>query len=304
MSKYQVRFFTGNYGKRQQAANDAGAICYVEGHYNSFSKTTANYALCVLADNAGAKSKQWGKRFTKLVADQFDIPDAGVRQGGRGNGNLSTAKMPAILLEPWFISNPQGARWAKSAEMQRKLAKIVAQTIRDEFPAGGLVALSIGHKGKNPDIDSGAPAHGKPTIYEAALTEPVLKLVEKLLTEDTVLPEPPENVSEGDFFVALEGREERWGDDSGQFIAYSRKHEGLIVQSRVFLGWLLGVLPAQAPILWDTATRTLTIKGTKIPSAVKPTDGQASTALVREIVEAAGFTLVSAVNGVITIKEG
>jgi hypothetical protein len=183
MAKYEVKFYAGDYPARQRAANADQAICYVEQHFNCSESRSANYTLAVVASNASGRSKDWGHAYTKAIAREFGIADNGVSVGGfggRGNVNLMYTSMPAVLLEPFFISNPKGSQWAE--DRCEDLARILAESIRQFFPNGGLVAFSIGHLGKTSSPnDRGAQAvSGK---WEADLARTVLKRAETLLEQ-------------------------------------------------------------------------------------------------------------------------
>jgi N-acetylmuramoyl-L-alanine amidase len=173
MTIYPVKFYKGDYPERQRAANADKAICYIEHHFNA-GPPTANYTCAVVATNASTTSKRWAAFYCDAVAKHFGIKNNGVLlggAGGRGNGNISQTAMPAILVEPFFVSNPDGALWAKTR--QDDLAKILATSIRTFFPGGGLVAFSIGHKyKKSRPNDRGAAVLGGGT--EADLAEQVL----------------------------------------------------------------------------------------------------------------------------------
>lgn len=188
--KYEVKFYSGEYENRQKNANADKAICYVEQHFNG-GGTTANYALCNVATNAGQTSKNLARVYTAKIAAAFLVPLAnnnfakgGVSVGGyrlRGNKNLIHTNMPAVLLEPLFASNPKHAAWIKSDDGQKKLALAIVETIREFFPAGGLVAFSVGHKGKpSKPFDRGVPLAGGGV--EADYAEKVLKLAAAMLT--------------------------------------------------------------------------------------------------------------------------
>lgn len=181
MALYRVKFYTGNYVDRQRAANTDGAICYVEQHFNASANPDANYSLVVVADNSSSTSREWGRWYAREVARRFGIRDNGILVGGymgRGNGNLKYTQMPAILLEPFFISHPQGAAWAESR--QDELAEILAQSIRTFFPGGGRVAFSVGHKGR-PARPNDLGARSVNGEWEADLAEPVMKKAALLL---------------------------------------------------------------------------------------------------------------------------
>ena len=189
---YTVKFYKGEYLQRQLAANADKAVAYVEHHFNS-AGPTANYALVVVGSNASQTSVNWGSWYAKAVAQQFGsrvYQQDGVSRGGldgRGDGNVKHTTMPAVLLEPLFVSNPQQAEIVRSASGQAALARILAESIRRFFPLGGLIAFSVGHKYKTSrPNDRGAALAGGGS--EADYAEKVLEQAAALLTE--AKPEP------------------------------------------------------------------------------------------------------------------
>ena len=131
------------------------------------SSNTASYAVVVTGSNASPTSKNWGRWYARAVATFFGTQvggDNGILVGGwsgRGDGNLKHTKMPAVLLEPLFSSNPQHADIIRSDRGQTDLARILVESIQRFFPNGGLIAFSVGHKYKesNPN-DRGADLAG------------------------------------------------------------------------------------------------------------------------------------------------
>jgi hypothetical protein len=192
---YRVKFYKGDYLQRQQQANADQAVAYVEHHFNSSASEQANYAVVVVGSNASQTSRNWGRWYARAVADQFGTGvagDEGILVGGwngRGDGNLKHTRMPALLLEPLFASNPQQAEIIRSAAGQAALARILAESIRRFFPDGGLIAFSVGHKYKtsSPD-DRGAALAGGGT--EADYAEKVLEQAAQLLDQATPEPQP------------------------------------------------------------------------------------------------------------------
>lgn len=189
MSKFTVKFYTGEYSTRQASANKDKAIVYLEQHFNGGSETAA-YALANVATNAGKTSKAIAKAYVDRICKAFNIKPAnndfardGVSVGGyklRGNANLKLTNMPAVLLEPLFATNPTFAKQIRSEEGQDKLARALAETVREFFPNGGQVAFSIGHKGKpSKPSDRGVPLAGGGT--EADFAEKVLNKAKELL---------------------------------------------------------------------------------------------------------------------------
>ena len=164
---YTIKFYRGDYRTRQVEANRDKAVCYVEHHFNSSSDPSAAYALVVTGSNSSRTSREWGRWYAHRVAMEFGSRlggDDGIKVGGyqgRGDSNLRYTKMPAILLEPLFASNPRQAALIRSDWGRMQLANILVESIREFFPSGGLVAFSVGHKYKttNPH-DLGAPVYG------------------------------------------------------------------------------------------------------------------------------------------------
>lgn len=184
---YTVKFYRGDYRDRQEKAYKDGAICYIEEHFNATDDPGTNYALVLTAEGASDFTGKWAQDYVDRVAAKFSIPkgyDNGikvVKDGDRGYGNLRYSKMPAILLEPFFISNSEGLKWAESR--QDDLAGIILDSIRECFPNGGLVAFSVGHRYKvsNPADNGAVPAEGK---YETIYNESVLKKAAQILDPD------------------------------------------------------------------------------------------------------------------------
>jgi N-acetylmuramoyl-L-alanine amidase len=194
---YQVKLYKGDYYARQVAANADKCDLYVEQHFNSSASQSANYAVVVTGYNASQTSKNWGRWYTRAVSQEFDVPiggDNGLLVGGyngRGDYNLRFTDMPAILLEPFFVSNPQTAELIKSDAAQYRLATILTESIQRFLPNGGLVGFSVGHKYKtsNPN-DRGAAVFGGGN--EADLAEAVLLKAQQQLENIGVVPQERE----------------------------------------------------------------------------------------------------------------
>lgn len=186
---FQPKFYTGEYIDRQRAANKDKAIVYVEQHFNS-PGANSNYALANVATNGGATSKAIARAYVERICRTFgtskannDFAKDGVSIGGyqqRGNKNLFSTNMPAVLLEPLFASNPKHAEIIRSEDGQRKLATCLVETIKEFFPHGGIVAFSVGHKGKpSKPRDRGVELSGGGA--EADYAEKVLKIAAEML---------------------------------------------------------------------------------------------------------------------------
>lgn len=200
-AKYEVKYYTGDYVERQEEANRDGAICYVEQHLNSREYQHEAWGLddnpiiCIVAHNASVKTKEWARLYCHLVKEAFPkIPlynGTGLLQRQyreRGDYNLRFTKMPAILPEPFWLSDEEQVELLMQTNTQRTLGHALAISIQKMFPEGGLVAFSIGHKGKTSQpYDRGAPVRGYKHLSEASFSEAILYHAKKLLDrEETV----------------------------------------------------------------------------------------------------------------------
>jgi hypothetical protein len=190
---YQCKFYKGDYLDRQKQANADGCVAYLEHHFNSATSPSASYTVVITGANASQTSRNWGRWYAQAVAREFELPvggDQGILvggYGGRGDYNLRFTQMPAILLEPLFVSNPQQAEWVRSAEGQTRLARILNDSIQRFFQDGGLIGFSVGHKYKRSSPnDRGAAVVGGG--WEADYAEQVL-LRAKSLLEAVVAPQ-------------------------------------------------------------------------------------------------------------------
>ena len=193
MANYSVRFYTGNYGPRQQAANADQAKLYCEHHFNSNEGAPGSYSVAITGSNASQTSRNWGRWYAQAVSQEFGTSvggDQGILvggYGGRGDGNIRQTNMPAILLEPLFANNPAHATLIRSADGQLRLARILAESVRRFCPDGGLIAFSVGHKYKtsHPN-DRGTAVLGGGA--EADFAEQVLLKAKTLLESAPVTP--------------------------------------------------------------------------------------------------------------------
>lgn len=174
---YEVIWVKGDYRDRQLMANEAGADLYLEQHLNATTDDTTNYPLAVLASNASMRSQEIADAYVKAVEKEFGFGPRRVKMDrptsddGHGHWNLYYTRMPAVLLEPLFITSRQG-QYVLAANGVERLADVLVAVIREYLPNGGKVAFSVGHKYKtsNPD-DRGAIANG---FIEAEYAEAIL----------------------------------------------------------------------------------------------------------------------------------
>lgn len=165
--KYEVKFYEGKYSARQKAANKDGAVLYVEQHFNASEKPTPNYAMAVVSSNASAKSKAFATDYVLLVSSKLLIGTYWelIRVGGAGQANLVSTEMPAVLLEPCFLTNSVGLDTASSEYGQTLLATCLVEMLHKHFPRGGLIAFSVGHEGNRPGDMGVLTARGSEAVF-------------------------------------------------------------------------------------------------------------------------------------------
>lgn len=181
-----------DYYDRQILANAEKCDLYVEHHFNAKEYDreglSDNPSFCLVGSNASNTSKSIARTYSSKVAEEFGTADNGAVQceyKGRGDGNLRHTSMPAILMEPLFISDLELAKIAQSEEGQRSLARILVETIKEHFPDGGRIAFSVGHLFKvSQPYDRGAPVAGTDgKVGEADLAFAVLLKAEEMITQ-------------------------------------------------------------------------------------------------------------------------
>lgn len=197
---YDVAELRGSLWLRQTTANRLGCVAYVEQHLNGHTNPDINYAMAICARNASSKSVEWAKRYTELVAEHFEMPDRGVVVGPRrGSYNVKLTRCPAFLAEPGFISNPEFAGIVVTGEGLDALAFCLVQSIRDHFPGGGLIGLSVGHRYRG-KADPGAPVYDDPNEEEdpewddeAEIADGIIRAAVEMLVAVGVDSVPPES---------------------------------------------------------------------------------------------------------------
>ena len=117
--------------KRATIANDTGCKLFVSIHYNAHKDTTIN-GIEVFFYNKGLKAraeasrKLAGKVLTKLI-EKTGAGSRGVKQGNYHV--IRETKMPAILIEGGFITNPKEREWLSRKTTLNTIALSIAEGI-------------------------------------------------------------------------------------------------------------------------------------------------------------------------------
>lgn len=210
---YIVKVFTGDYPDRQTDANEWGADAFYEQHCNALqfdrNGVKDNPCLTIVAHNASDTSFKWasllstyseqmmaaGPLFPGTRVDGGDVFPGVLQRAHKeaGDYNLRFTDMPAILGEQRYVSDITQCSYILSDEGIYDAALSVYQSIKQTFPNGSKIALSIGHLGKESQPhDRGAPcAKGVPNPRgwaEGEINEAIIDQLVIILTEGVGLP--------------------------------------------------------------------------------------------------------------------
>lgn len=195
---YTPIVLTGDYDARQKRANQLDAIAYYEEHMNSYALDAPHYGLVEVASNASAKSKEWAADLAARWQAVTGLPTRmrQIAKGGRGDYNIRLTDMPACLGEPGPINHAEFDKWMESDTNREALALAVAQSIRSQFPAGGIIALSHGHIGKTSSPGDTGAADSDPDNEPDSQTEgwfnvDVIYRIKRMLSEGVAPTTPP-----------------------------------------------------------------------------------------------------------------
>lgn len=150
---YEFVILTGDYTgpfDRQQQAQDEHCLVVVEIHFNAVADPSAeggevHYKLNDNVSRDFAEAMMAEIRATGLPA-HGNQPVKSTTVATR-SAWIDFYSMPAIVIEPLFISNPNQAQWLH--DHMDNLAQAIAAAIRGSFLGGGRIGLSAGHAGKS-----------------------------------------------------------------------------------------------------------------------------------------------------------
>lgn len=92
-------------------------------HCNSVTRQEANY-ISTFIQGAGGQAEQLAKKVQAELVRATGWPDGGIR--AQNFHMTRETKMPAILVECGFISNPEQERQLRQPETRRKIAQAIA----------------------------------------------------------------------------------------------------------------------------------------------------------------------------------
>jgi N-acetylmuramoyl-L-alanine amidase len=122
---------------RGEVANVCGAGVYVSVHLNAFGDPDPNYVLTLWGIEE--KDRAFAATMQAALATELrpgtDLGDSGLDQ--LENGGLLTARMPAVLVEPVFLTNPAEAARLGNPDGRRReqIARAIAAGVAKWFRA-------------------------------------------------------------------------------------------------------------------------------------------------------------------------
>lgn len=143
---------------RKTLVNVQGALVHFACHFNSAINKKANYAFCILNQNEHrALSNDIAMSFLNKLHKETGITIKPCVVGGPGSGNISRIWCPSILIEPGFISNREWYSFLRANDNSglKLIGRLLAYTVEEFFPNGGLISFSNDHKNR-PKYDPGS----------------------------------------------------------------------------------------------------------------------------------------------------
>ena len=118
--------------QRVEVANKSEADLFISVHYNGFADPTANGTETYWYLNGSETSERLANSIQRLMVIKLGRRDRGVKQANFYV--LRETDMPAVLVEPLFLTNPTEENLAKSISNQRKVAEAVLEGIIEIYP--------------------------------------------------------------------------------------------------------------------------------------------------------------------------
>ncbi|HLB52483.1 MAG TPA: N-acetylmuramoyl-L-alanine amidase [Chlamydiales bacterium] len=130
--------------RRVEIARQAGSQAFVSLHFNSAKNPTAQGIEIFFHDGDEKARSSASKRLAETVLSRL-IRRTSAQSRGVKRGNffvIRETKMPAILIEGGFISNPTERAQLRSLEYQEKLARGIVDGIDTYFRKGNVLGGS------------------------------------------------------------------------------------------------------------------------------------------------------------------
>lgn len=130
---------------RAESANRAGADLFISIHCNGFSNSNAS-GTEVYSYPGNAEGERLAGILLEEICDTFATKKRGVKK--ENFAVLRLSKMPAVLIETAFITNPEEERMMNSPDFAEKMADAIADGICDYAGVNRKEKASQPHWGK------------------------------------------------------------------------------------------------------------------------------------------------------------
>lgn len=119
--------------ERAEIANKKGAALFVSVHNNSFTSPDAKgsevlYGSDEVLEDYGISGKRLAELIQKEMVEQLERPDRGVKHTP-GMAVIRLSKMPAVIVEGLFLSNPEELAMLKDPEYVERQAVAIARGV-------------------------------------------------------------------------------------------------------------------------------------------------------------------------------
>ena len=127
---------------RSALLNNTKCDLAISVHINSAARREADY-ISTFIQGTGGRAEQLAKKVQAELVQATGWPDGGIRI--KNLHMTRETKMPAILVECGFISNPEQEKQLRQPEMQKKLARSIAAGVLDYLGIKGddIVAVDV-----------------------------------------------------------------------------------------------------------------------------------------------------------------
>ncbi len=116
--------------KRVQIINNANADLFLSIHMNSFTDASAN-GIHIFYGKEDEKTKELAEEIQRSIVDVTLAKPHSVKEVSKSLYLMKNAKIPSILIECGFMSNPQEAQLLQNEEYQAKIAWAIADAIEE-----------------------------------------------------------------------------------------------------------------------------------------------------------------------------
>ncbi|WP_353893334.1 N-acetylmuramoyl-L-alanine amidase [Proteinivorax hydrogeniformans] len=113
--------------ERVRVANDNNADIFVSVHVNGFTDPTARGTETYWYTRGSSSSRRLAQIMQRRMLSALNRRDRGVKQANFYV--LRETDMPAVLLEPLFITNPEEAELIQRKETKEKIAEVILNGI-------------------------------------------------------------------------------------------------------------------------------------------------------------------------------